>query len=219
MPSAFNNGLLTIAIADDHTMFRQAIAATIDSWEHYKVIIQAANGAELLERINPQYLPAFALVDLNMPVMNGYETAKALQEKYPEIKVVILSMFQSEEAVLQLLQYGISGFLHKHDEQQTIKKAFAEITKSGYFFSDHSASAILRKKSHAGKDGISEHLTDREWQFLKLLASEKTYKEIATELRISERQTEYLRDDLFLRFGVKSRTGLAMTVHRKGLAV
>lgn len=212
---ATNNGLLTIAIADDHTMYRQAFAATINTWDNYKVTIQAGNGTELLEKINPQCLPDFVLVDLNMPVMNGYETIKIFKEKYPPVPVIVVSMFKSTEALMLLMQYNIQGYLNKNDDILQMKRAFAEIISAGTCFPDPALARIAKKNGYAAKNAP---LTVHELRFLNLVCGNKTYKEIAGELRLPERRVEFLRENLFVRFDVKCRSGLARVAIEQGLA-
>jgi DNA-binding NarL/FixJ family response regulator len=83
MPFLNENSLVKIAVADDHHLFRESLCALIDTWENCKVVIQAANGRQLLEKLHPKNLPDLVLVDLEMPEMNGYETLKAIKEKIP----------------------------------------------------------------------------------------------------------------------------------------
>lgn len=199
-------------------MYRQALANIIDTWENCKVIIQATNGADLLGRINPNHLPTFALIDLNMPVMNGYDTIKALKEKHPAVHVIVVSMHKSAEALLLLMQYNIQGYLSKNDDISQIKKAFAEITCNGTYFPDQTIARMARHNGHTTNNGSATPLTTYELSFLSLVCSNKTYKEIAGDLNLSERRVESLRETLFVRFNVKCRSGLAKIAMEHGLA-
>lgn len=214
-----DNYIIKIAIADDHHLFREAICRVIDSWENCKVIIQAANGWELLQKLQTQNLPDLALIDLDMPEMNGYDTLKAMNEKYPNIRLLFLSQLHSEEMVYRIIKLGARGLINKADNLSLFKKAILEIMGNGYFFSDHTASKMVNKALQSETPTWENDLSDVEIHFLQLLCTEKTYKEIARELNVSDRHLEYMRQVLFERFDVSSRTGLAVVSMRKGLVV
>ncbi|MCX8020271.1 MAG: response regulator transcription factor [Chitinophagaceae bacterium] len=118
-----DNEIIKIAIAEDHTLFRQAISIQINTWDSYKVILEAANGRELLDNIRPRRQPDIVLLDLNMPVMDGYETLKALKNDFPDIKVIVLTGYHSEELILQIIRLGARGYLNKNEETPSIKKS------------------------------------------------------------------------------------------------
>lgn len=211
------NYLIRLAIADDHSMFREAISIIIDSWENCKVVIQAENGRQLLDKLDPELPPDLVIVDLHMPVLNGYETITTLRQKYPLINILAISVYQSEEMIWQLIECGAQGFINKTDDILKLKKAVYEVMHSGYFFADHTASRMVKKSIDTGSIFLSNVLDAKETAFLKKVCSEKTYKEISFELGIPERKTEYLRNRLFERFGVKSRTGPALYATQKGI--
>lgn len=219
MPFTNDNILVKIAVADDHSLFREAICAMIDTWENCKVVIQATNGRQLLERINIKNQPDLALIDIAMPEMNGYETIKAVKEKFPDIKLMAISFYNSEEMVWQLIKCGAQGFVNKNDDITRLKKAIGEMVHTGYFFSDHTASKMVKKAMQTGTLTIKNDLSEKEILFLRFICTEKTYKEIASEMGLAERQTEYMRNTLFERFNVCTRTGLAVIAMEKGLAV
>lgn len=219
MQFTYDNSLVKIAMADDHSLIRESLCTIIDTWENCKVVIQAANGRQLLESLQAKNLPDLALIDLAMPVMNGYETIKAIKEKFPEIKLMAISLYYSEEMVWQLIKCGAQGFVNKTDDITRLKKAIAEMMHTGYYFSDHTASKMVKRAVQTGIFHIKNDLSEKEIVFLKFICTEKTYKEIAHEMNLAERQTEYLRSNLFERFGVNTRTGLAVVAIEKGLAL
>ena len=220
MPAIHDTNLVKIAVADDHNLFRESLCAIIDTWENCKVIIQAVNGCQLLDKLQAtRQVPDLALIDLSMPEMNGYETIRAVKQKVPDIKLMGLSFSNSEEMVWQLIKCGAQGFVNKNDDINRLRKAIAEMMTTGYFFSDHTASRMVKKAMQTGTLTIKNDLSDKEILFLKNICSEKTYKEIAREMKLAHRQVEYLRNNLFERFGVSTRTGLAVIALEKGLAV
>lgn len=219
MPFTNENSLVKIAVADDHNLFRESLCALIDTWENCKVVIQAASGRQLLEKLHTKNLPDLVLLDLEMPEMNGYETIKAVKEKYPEIRLLVISLHYSEELVWRIIKFGAQGFVNKNDDIARLKKAVSEMIHTGYFFSDHTASKMVKKAMQTGTLTIKNDLSETDMLFLKLVCSEKTYKEIAKEMNLADRQIEYIRNNLFDRFEVSTRTGLAVIAMEKGLAV
>ena len=107
------NETYKVILADDHVLLRDALAALIDSFEECKIIAVASNGKELVRLIEAGQLPHIVVLDLNMPEMDGYETAQWLQDTHPDIKILILTMYDSEIALIRLLQVGVRGFLKK----------------------------------------------------------------------------------------------------------
>jgi DNA-binding NarL/FixJ family response regulator len=105
--------LKTVILADDHIVLRNALATLINSFPGFNVINMADDGTEVVKAIESGYLPGIIILDLNMPKMDGFETAKWLHNNYPEIKILVLTMFDSEIALIRLLQMGVRGFLKK----------------------------------------------------------------------------------------------------------
>jgi two-component system, NarL family, invasion response regulator UvrY len=130
-----------------------------------------------------------------------------------------ISLYNSEEMIWQLIKCGAEGFICKNDDPNRLKKAIIEMMNTGCFFSDHIASKMVKKAIQTGELSMNNNLTEKEIAFLKLLCTEKTYKEIAKEMGLAERQTEYMRMGLFDKFGVKSRTRLAVIAMDKGLTI
>jgi DNA-binding NarL/FixJ family response regulator len=151
--------------------------------------------------------------------MDGYETAKAIAEKYPDINVLILTMYDSELLLIRLLQVGIKGFLKKDIHPYELKKALLQVAEDHYYYSFTS----LDKLTHLIKKGengdLKKHgmLTENEVWFLQLSSSDLTYKEIATQMEMSPKRIDHLRDVLFEKLEIKTRVGLAIYAIRNGL--
>ncbi len=214
---AHGKTLIKIAVADDHTMLREAICTLINDWESCKVILQAGNGRELIEQLDPQNLPDLVITDLSMPEMNGYETIKAVKAIYPAIKFLVVSMYYSEESLMQLVNFGAEGFIAKNGDSGHLKKAVFGMMCNGYYFTDHATGRLVKKAIEKETLTASVYLSDKELTFLKYAVTEKTYPQIAKEMGIPPRQVEYLRKILFEKFEVQSRTGLAVQALGKGL--
>jgi two-component system invasion response regulator UvrY len=212
--------IITVALADDHILLRNALAGLIDNFGNCKVIIQASNGNELIEAIKNGKIPKVAILDLNMPEKNGYETAKWLKDNYPEIEVLMLTMYDSDLALIRLLQVGVKGFLKKDIHPSELKFAIKSVAEEGYYYS-HNATGKLVNLFRKGKESSAMQkavLTEIEISFLKLCASEMTYKEIAQVMKLNPRAVDNLRDNLFTKLDVKSRVGLVMYAMKHGVA-
>ena len=207
-------------MVDDHILLRDALAVVINNFDHCRVILLAANGRELLDKMQQDYLPNLVILDLNMPEMDGYETAKYLRINYPEIYVLVLTMYDSEISLLRMLQAGARGFLKKDIHPGELKLAIQSVISSGYFYSHNSAGKLVnlfKKDNSSGSQGERYGLSENELTFLKLASTDMTYKEIATVMKLSPRTVDNYRDSLFVKLNVKSRVGLAIYAIKSGV--
>jgi two-component system, NarL family, invasion response regulator UvrY len=208
-----------IILVDDHHVLRDALAKLINDFEGCKVTNVAGNGEELAQILNQGAKPDLIILDLNMPVMDGYATADWLKENRPEIKVLILTMYDSDIALIRLLRQGVRGFLKKDIHPNDLKIAINEVIKNDYYYS-HSSSNMLASFFYKNKDAESlakALLTDKEMEVLKLVGTELTYKEIAAKLNMTARAIDGHRDALFVKLDVKSRVGLTIYAIKNGI--
>lgn len=217
------NDTKRIAIADDHTMVRKGLCALIDLFPGYKVVMEAANGKELIGLIDPLHPPDIILLDIVMPEMDGYRTAAWLTAHCPESRILALSTIEAESAILGMVRSGARGYLHKDAEPSELKFAFKEVLGLGYYFNDHVSRHTIQAANMPGNGAAAgvEHvrLSDREQTFLRLACSEKTYHEIAAEMFVSERTVDGYRESLFRKLKVTSRVGLALYAIRNNLVL
>jgi two-component system invasion response regulator UvrY len=210
---------IRIAMVDDHILLRDALAGVINGFDNCKVILLAANGKELLGKMQQDYLPGLVILDLNMPEMDGYETAKYLRMNYPGIYVLVLTMYDSEISLLRMVQAGARGFLKKDIHPGELKLAIQSVMASGYFYSHNSAGKLVNlfKKETGSGQPERFNLSENELTFLRLASTDMTYKEIATLMEISPRTVDNYRDSLFVKLSVKSRVGLAIFAIKSGV--
>jgi two-component system, NarL family, invasion response regulator UvrY len=210
---------IKIAMVDDHILLRDALAGVINGFDNCKVILLAANGKELLGKMQQDYLPGLVILDLNMPEMDGYETAKYLRLNYPGIYVLVLTMYDSEISLLRMVQAGARGFLKKDIHPGELKLAIQSVMASGYFYSHNSAGKLVNlfKKETGLSQPERFNLSENELTFLRLASTDMTYKEIATLMEISPRTVDNYRDSLFVKLNVKSRVGLAIFAIKSGV--
>ena len=214
------NDSIKVALADDHILLRNALAALIDSFDDCRVINQSGNGKELISAINGGVVPDVVILDLNMPEMDGFETAALLSKKFPNVHVLMLTMYDSELSLIRLLQSGVKGFLKKDIHPSELKFAIQTVVKSGYYYSNHTTGklvSLFRNNTEGSLRLQNAMLSEQEISFLKLACSDLTYKEIAQKMGLNPRSIDTLRDHLFIKLDVKSRVGLAMVAIRNGV--
>ena len=207
-------------MADDHVLLRNALASLIDSFGNCRVIHHSGTGKELTNSITEGDTPDVVILDLNMPEMNGFETAEWMQKNYPDVHVLMLTMYDSELSLIRLLQAGVKGFLKKDISPSELKFAIQSVVQSGYYYSNHATDKLVNlfRNNPDGNMRLQKAmLSGQELQFLKLACSDLTYKEIAQQMGLNPRSVDSLRDQLFTKLDVKSRVGLAMVAIRHGV--
>lgn len=209
----------SIALVDDHVLLRDALANVINGFENCEVIIQASNGVDLIQQLKNKSKPDLVILDINMPVMDGYETARWVKENEPEIHIIVLTMFDSEIALIRLLQSGVQAFLKKDTHPKELHFAVESVMETGFYYSQNSSGKLANAFRNPGRSFTSYPvmLTDNEITFLKFSSTEMTYKEIATEMFISPRTVDNYRDQLFDKLNIRSRVGLAMYALKNGI--
>ncbi len=220
MKTEHNKKMIRIALADDHILLRNALATLIDNLDNFKVTHLAGNGKDLITQIQSGSAPDVVILDLNMPEMDGFETAEWLQKNHPAANVLMLTMYDSELSLIRLLQLGVKGFLKKDIHPDELKFAIHSVVQSGYYYSNHTTSKLVglfRANSEGNSRLQKAMLTEQEILFLKLACSDLTYKEIALQMKLNPRSIDTLRDQLFIKLDVKSRVGLAIVAIRHGI--
>lgn len=216
MPSNTQAPKYSVAIADDHRLIAQSLSHLIDDIPGFEVILQSVNGNALLEAFDSEKkLPDIAILDINMPVMNGIVTAKEIATRFPQIKMLALSMNDDESSVIQMIRAGCRGYLLKDSTQAELERAMKDIMEKGFYYSDYVTGKLIHTIHKEVKDQ-EFRLTDREMEFIRYAASEMTYKEIANTMKLSERTIDGYREALFEKLQVKSRVGLVLFAIRLG---
>jgi two-component system invasion response regulator UvrY len=212
---------IKVALADDHILLRNALAALIDGFGDCRIIHQSGNGNELIKAVQSGIIPDVVILDLNMPELDGFDTAKWLHNNHPNVHVLMLTMYDSELSLIRLLQVGVRGFLKKDIHPSELKFAIQSVTQSGFYYSTQTTGKLVNLfRSNGGNSNIQKAmLNDQEIEFLKLACSDLTYKEIAQKMGLNPRSIDTLRDQLFTRLDVRSRVGLAMIAIRHGIVV
>lgn len=210
-----------VALTDDHILLRTGLAGLVNSFTDFTVTLQADNGKDLMQKLDPLNLPDILLLDVHMPQMNGYDTAEWMRGNYPQVKILALSMMDTENAIMRMIKNGARGYVLKDSEPAELRAALLSVLTKGYYYSDLVTGSLIFSINKMGDNEKEKKnntdLTSREIEFLKLATSDLTYKEIAAKMFVSERTVDGYRDSLFEKFNVQSRVGMVLEALRRGI--
>ena len=209
----------TIAIVDDHILIAKAITEILTKLEKYEVLYEVENGKALQEKFkHKNNIPDIVLLDVSMPIMNGYETAAWLKDKHPEVLVMALSMQDDEQSLIKMIRCGAVGYLLKNIHPKELDNALQILMQKGFYYPDWATSKVLFNIVESDKNSTTLiTFSERELELFKYVCTEMSYKEIAEKMYVSPRTVESYRDALFEKLNLKSRVGLAVYAIKNGL--
>lgn len=214
-----NTQKIKLAIAEDHPLFLKGLVAAIrEDIDDIDVIITAANGKELIEKIRCRK-PDVILMDLRMPEMDGVEATAYIKKEHPDIKIIVLSIYDGEFTIAQLMKMGINAYLRKHAEIEEIQTAIYTVMQEGYYYDQYVARVMQKGLSDELEIGF-DYVTcfkKGELETLKLICDGYTTAEIAEKLGYSSRTIESYRINLLDKFGVKNTTSLMRSAIKNNL--
>ncbi|KAB2914348.1 MAG: response regulator transcription factor [Bacteroidetes bacterium] len=213
---------IKVAVADDHTLFREGLKLIVNSCDGLELIFEAENGQVLLEGITKiTKLPDVVLLDLRMPIKDGIETTKELRQQYPDIKILVLTMIDQDDYIIHLLDMGASGYLLKNSSADEVQKAIFSVMESGFYFNDHVSKVMLnglkRKRTLPPMLDAMTKISAREIEVCELMAEGFTTQEIADKLFISARTVETHRKHLMEKLDAKNTAGIIYRALKEGL--
>lgn len=211
--------MITIGIAEDQLLFRAGIVGLLNSYPEFKVIVEAENGQQLLDKYSSsksvdEKIPDITLLDLKMPVLDGIKTTEKLKKILPDSKIIIISSHNDEDIIVHLYEIGANAFLDKNAEPEEVELAIKSVNQNDFYFNEAARSAL--EENITADDGAFfleadvNDLSKREVDILKLICKEKTSQEIGNLLFISKRTVDNHRTNLIKKTKVKNITGLVL---------
>jgi DNA-binding NarL/FixJ family response regulator len=210
--------MIKVALVDDHVLLRNGLASVIAGFGDFTILFEADNGKHFIEQIDKFGLPDVVLLDITMPEMDGFETAKWIRKNHPRVKMLVLSMMDNDISIIRMLRNGAQGYILKDSKPGVLSAALNDVAHKGFYMNELITGKLVHIASKStAEDEIEVKLTDKEITFLRLCCSEKSYKEIADEMNITPRAVEGLRSNLFEKLAIASRVGLVLYAIRNSL--
>lgn len=199
---------ITLMIADDHKLFAEGLSAILSKQPHFKIIGMAANGKEILHLLN-HHLPDILIIDLNMPILDGETASKKIRHLFPSVKIMVLSMYHTVKLAAKLKEIGVSAFIQKDTDADSLFKIISGIQQGNCFFEKAKPDPSLAS-SHNIDDHFqkSHNLTSREMEILKLISIDYTSQQIAQKLFISLNTVDTHRKNMAQKLNVTGKAGL-----------
>jgi len=207
---------IKVFITDDHDVVIDGLIALLQSENDIQIVGRANNGKQLIEMLKNKPVD-LVLMDIDMPIMNGVEATSYLKKNFPEIKVLILTMYNTPEFIANLLRIGADGYLLKNTRKKELVAAIRMVTNGQSFYAPDVTQTIMESFKSGITSSSEPELTDREKDILRLITAEHTSREIGKKLFISFHTVERHRKNIIAKLGVKNVAGLVKYAIRKGL--
>lgn len=213
---------INLALVDDHKLFRKGLVGLLEEINHpVNIIFEADNGLDMQKKINAEALPEIILMDINMPYMDGFQSVGWLNENFPGIKVLVVSMVESEESIMKMMKLGVKGYLSKDVEPAELSNALMAIINKGFYYTDYITGKLLHtlqnEDAHQVDKDLINSLNEKEKRFVQLACSDNTYTEIAAQMFVSPKTIDNYRESVFAKFNIKSRVALVLFAAKTGL--
>jgi len=207
---------LKLLLVDDHVMLLDGLKMLLKNEPGIEILAEATNAEDALAALNT--LPInFIITDINLPGMSGIELSRKIKEKYPDKKILVLSMFNEKSKVNEMINNGVNGYILKNTGKKELLEAIDKIWNGGLFFSDEIIETLMKASASEEKATDAAMLTKREIEIVRMIGSELTNGEIAEKLFLSERTVETHRKNIFKKTGSKNVVGLMNYAYEHGI--
>lgn len=209
-----------ILLVDDHEMIRDAIKFYFKEDEDYEIAYEAANGLQALDVLEKNDDIDVMITDIKMPEMTGIQLMESVQENHPDLRVLVLSMFNEANYINKMISLGASGYVLKNTSKQNMKEALEKILQGEDYYADEVYKTIIdsiARKAPKKRLTVEVSLSDREKEVLQLIVGELSNQEIADKLFISVRTVESHKRNLLEKTGCKNIAGLTLYAVEKGI--
>jgi DNA-binding NarL/FixJ family response regulator len=206
---------ISVYIVDDHSLFREGLKLLLSNLDYIDKIYEAENGQQFIDGLAKNHVD-IAMLDIEMPVMNGVQAARLAKEIAPEIKLIALSMYADESYYLSMIEAGACGFLLKNSNFREVEKAIIDVSNEKSYISIEILNNILKHPQKNSFTGYNENLTEREAEILLLICNGLTNNEIADRLVLSKRTIDKHRENLLQKTQSKNTANLVIYALKNG---
>lgn len=216
--STIDKNNIKVALVDDHILIRNSLAKLVASFPNCTVLFEADNGRHCIEFLNKHILPDILLLDINMPIMDGFETAVYVSQHFPLVRILTLTMLTDERSIVKMLRNGARGYLSKNITPQILLEAINAMADKNLYMPQDVSEKLLTGLQHDLSEVVAvSALTDKEREFLAYMPTDFNYTEIAKKMSVSPRTVDDYREKLFKKLQATTRMGLAVYAIRNDL--
>lgn len=205
--------MIKVIVVDDQSLMRDGLEIIINSFSDVEVLACGENGEEALKLVK-KLKPDLVLMDIRMPVMDGVTASKIIREKYPKIKILLLTTFDDEEYIINAMSYGVSGYIFKDIEKEKLNRAIVDCVNGNFIMPSKVAEVLakraVKEEKKADKKVVNLPLTEREMEVASMIADGFTNRQIASALYITDGTVKNYVSSIYSKLGIKDRTKLAI---------
>ena len=206
---------ISVYIIDDHSLFREGLKMLLSNLDYIDTIFEAENGQQFIDGLAKNHVD-IAMLDIEMPVVNGIQAAQLAKEISPGIKIIALSMYSDENYYLSMIEAGACGFLLKNSNFQEVEKAIVDVFNDKSYISIEILNNILRQPLKTSVNASNDDLSEREKEILLFICKGLTNNEIADRLNLSKRTVDKHRENLLLKTQSKNTANLVIYAIKNG---
>ncbi len=218
---------ITVLVADDHTIVRRGVVSLLSLFSEIKVVAEVEDGRSALEQ-TLALKPDVVLMDISMPVLNGLDATQQIKRRMPNVRVLVLSAYDNEEYVLEIIRSGANGYLLKNTSPEELRAAIHAVHAGQAFFSPPIsrilADSFVQQSAHAtpglgNRSELKSRLSEREREILQLIAEGKTHQQIAHLLHISVRTVDTHRNNIIKKLNLHDTASLVRYAIKNGIVI